>query len=313
MKRCIFLFPGQGAQYVGMGKDFYDTYSAAKRVFNDAEAILGYSLSKIIFEGPAEKLMETKYSQVGIFVVSMALHAVLKEKCPFLIPSACAGLSLGEYSALCASCKIDFKSCLELVKLRGEAMQEACEKHPGSLRVVLGLDSEEVKEAVRGLQEVWIANLNCPNQVVIAGTYEGLNEAEPLLKAKGAKRVLPLDVSGAFHSGLMLEAQEKLKEKIQTTALQASPIGLVMNVCGKKVDSTDEMRRYLIDQVVSPTLWEKSIRFLEEQGVDIYIEIGCGKTLGGMNKKIGVGAATISLEKLEDLQKLEASFAEAAL
>lgn len=304
-KRGAFLFPGQGSQYLGMGRDFYEKYPSARRVFDEADELLGYSLSTIIFEGPSEKLTQTKYSQVAIFVTSMALLTVFQELFPLLYPSFCAGLSLGEYSALCASKKIGFKQCLELVKVRGESMQEACEKHPGSLWVVLGLDAEDVELAIKGVKDVWIANLNCPKQVVIAGSHEGFKQAESLLKEKGAKRVLPLEVSGAFHSGLMKEAQEKLEVKINQVDIKSSDISIVMNVCGEIVQDPLNIRKYLIEQVVSPTRWEKGVRLLEAEGMDYYIEIGCGKTLSGMNKKIGVTVPTYSIEKIEDLDKLE--------
>jgi len=304
-KKGVFLFPGQGSQYLGMGRDFYEKYSAARQIFDQADEYLGYSLSTIIFEGPAEKLVQTKYSQVAIFVMSMALLAVLQETIPSFCPSFCAGLSLGEYSALCACKKIGFKECLELVKVRGESMQQACEKYPGSLWVVLGLDAQDVEDAIKDTQDIWIANLNCPKQVVIAGTYDAFKQAESVLKEKGAKRVLPLEVSGAFHSGLMKEAQEKLEVKIKQVDIKASDISIVMNVCGAVVQDPVSIQKYLIEQVVSPTRWEKGIRLLEAEGVDYYIEIGCGKTLSGMNKKIGVTAPTYSIEKIEDLEKLE--------
>jgi [acyl-carrier-protein] S-malonyltransferase len=257
-----------------------------------------------MFEGPSEKLTQTQYSQVAIFVMSMALLTVVQEVFPSLYPSFCAGLSLGEYSALCACKKIGFKQCLELVKVRGESMQEACERHPGSLWVVLGLDAADVEAAIAGVNDIWIANLNCPKQVVIAGTHAAFIEAEALLKEKGAKRVLPLEVSGAFHSGLMKEAQEKLAVKIEQVDIVSSDISIVMNVCGEIVQDPNSMRQYLIEQVVSPTRWEKGIRLLQEQKIDYYLEIGCGKTLSGMNKKIGVTAPTYSIEKIEDLEKL---------
>lgn len=305
-KKMAFLFPGQGAQYKGMGHDLYLTFSSARKVFDEADELLGFSLSQLIFEGADSELTQTHNSQVAIFVTSMALLAVLKEKHPEMVPLICAGLSLGEYTALCAAGKISFKECLMLVRSRGLFMQEASEKYPGGLSVVLGLDPEQVEEAIQSLEnQVWIANLNCPKQVVISGTHEGLKQAEVILKEKGAKRVLPLEVSGAFHSGLMKEAQQKLKEKIHQVKWRDTPIQVVMNVRGEFVSTVSEMQENLILQVASPTRWEKSIRLIDQVPLDFYLEIGPGKTLSGMNKKIGTTPPTYNLERLEDFDKLD--------
>lgn len=306
-KKIVFLFPGQGSQYPGMGLDIYKAYPIAKKVFEEADAILGWPLSRLIFEGPTEELTLTKNSQIAIFVMSMAFFRVFEQKHPEMKPALCAGLSLGEYTALCAAGKISFKECLELVRDRGLFMQEASEKYPGSLAAVIGLEAEEVEQIIAGMQgaQVWVANLNCPKQVVISGTHAGLKQAEEVLKAKGAKRVLPLEVSGAFHSGLMKEAQEKLREKINQVTFLTSPIDVVMNVTGEFVKDISKIRENLILQVASPTRWEKGIRRIEQEKVDMYVEIGCGKTLSGMNKKIGTLAPTYSLETLEDLEKFE--------
>ena len=183
-------------------------------------------------------------------------------------------------------------------------MHEASVARPGTMAVCLGLDVSAVEQVVDLLEGVWVANLNCPGQVVISGTHEGVRDASVLLKEKGAKGIIPLDVSGAFHSGLMEPAKVKLKNEIESLTLYPSPVDLTMNVPGNYVESESDMKRYLIDQVVSPVLWEKSIRMMEERGTDLYIEIGCGKTLRGMNRKIGVKGSTLSLEKVGDLEGL---------
>lgn len=305
-KKIVFLFPGQGSQYSGMGLDIYKAYPSARAVFEEADSVLGFSLSHLIFEGSQAELTLTKNSQVAIFVVSMALLKVLQEKHPEVMPTICAGLSLGEYTALCAAGKISFSECLKLVRDRGLFMQEAAEKYPGSLSAVMGLEAEEVEKIIEEMHaDVWVANLNCPKQVVISGTHEGLKQAEEVLKAKGAKRVLPLDVSGAFHSGLMKEAQEKLKGKITLVNITKSSIDVVMNVPGEFVRDADKIRENLILQVASPTRWEKGIRLIDGEKVDFYLEIGCGRTLSGMNKKIGTLAPTYQLETLEDFEKIE--------
>lgn len=303
-KKIAFLFPGQGAQYVGMGKDIYDRYEVAKRVFAQADAYMGYSLSQLIFSGDEQELSQTKNSQPAIYVVSWALLEVLKEQFPELKPSVCAGLSLGEYTALAASGKIDFLDGLRLVVQRARLMQEACEKEPGSLRVVLGLQEEKIVEVLKDCPEyACVANLNCPGQVVIAGTLKGLNLAEERLKQAGAKRVLPLDVSGAFHSDLMRSAREGLEPFLQAAPLIASSTELVMNVTGDFVRDLTEIRENLVCQVTSPVRWQRGIETMKASGVDCFIEIGCGKTLQGMNKRIGV-EPTYSIEKIEDLERI---------
>lgn len=304
-KEIVFLFPGQGAQYVSMGKDFYESFEESKKVFDEADEILGYSLSSIIFEGPKKDLTLTKYSQLAIFVTSVAIAKALEAKLPDVTPTICAGLSLGEYTALYMSQKISFKECLLLVEARANSMQEASVKYPGSLSVILGFDEQKVSDHIQEHgYKLWIANLNCPGQVVISGSLDELEKASVSLKEAGARRVLPLDVSGAFHSGLMKEAQEKLKEKIEHSNFQDSKIQIAMNVPGDFVEDQSLLKQYLIEQVAATTRWEKSIRKIDEKEVLYYLEIGPGKTLCGMNKKIGVKAPSYSLEKLEDLENI---------
>ncbi|MCH9631296.1 MAG: Polyketide biosynthesis malonyl CoA-acyl carrier protein transacylase PksC [Chlamydiia bacterium] len=304
-KEIVYLFPGQGAQYVSMGQDFYNAFEESKKVFDEADEILGYSLSNIIFDGPKQELTKTKYSQLAIFVVSSAIAAAFEKKFPEIKPSICAGLSLGEYTALYMADKISFKECLLLVQARANHMHEASVNHPGGLSVVLGFDEKTVREHIEAQgYTLWIANLNCPGQVVISGSHEELDKATLSLKEAGAKRVLPLDVSGAFHSGLMKEAQEKLKDKIENIEFNDSTIQVAMNVPGSIVEDMSHMKGHLIDQVASTTKWEKSIREIDEKDVAFYIEMGPGRSLCGMNKKIGVKAPSYNVEKVDDLEKL---------
>ena len=303
-KKYAFLFPGQGAQYVGMGRDFYDHFSIAKQTFEEADEILGQNFSRLIFEGPSDQLTLTKNSQIGIYITSIAMLRTLAQQFPDLQPSVCAGLSLGEYTALTAAKKISFNNCLKLVKARAEFMNDACDTIEGSMQVILGLNADVVEEVLLPLaaHQVWVANINCPGQVVIAGTKSGIELATRALKEKGAKRALPLDVSGAFHSGLMKEAQERLTPYLMEVTLQTSPIDIVMNVPGDYVVGSEALRRCLIDQITQPVRWEKGICAIQAKGVDGYMEIGCGKTLSGMNKRIGVTAPTWSIEKISDLE-----------
>lgn len=314
-KKYAFLFPGQGAQYPGMAKDFYDQFPIAKQTFEEADQFLNRPFSKLVFEGPSAELTLTKNSQIAIYIASIAILRVVQQQFPELKPALCAGLSLGEYTALTAAGKLRFTDCLDLVRTRAEAMHQACEETKGSMQVVLGMTEEAVETVIRELNPphpVWVANLNCPGQVVIAGSIDALSIAGEALKLKGAKRVLPLEVSGAFHSGLMRSAQEKLKQKIATVPFHESAIEIVMNVPGDFVSSAQEMRQVLIDQVASPVRWEKGIRKMMESKIDVYIEMGPGKTLSGMNKRIGVAEPTFSVEKsadLEELNKMMGSYA----
>lgn len=306
-KKIAFIFPGQGAQYVGMAKDFFDQYNEAKELFQHADEILRRNLSKIAFEGPESELTETKNSQVAIYVGSMAILKVIHQQFPSIKPSVCAGLSLGEYSALTASKRINFETCLPLVQCRGEYMNQACEAQAGTMAVVLGLEADVVEDVVKKIQlpnDLWTANFNCPGQVVISGTKKGIEAGTAVLKEKGAKRILPLQVHGAFHSGLMKFAEERLAEHIHPLNLIESDIAFAMNVPGDFVQDSNEIKSNLVHQVTHSVRWEQSIRKMGEAGVDLFIEIGCGKTLSGFNKRILPHVSTISIEKVSELDQL---------
>jgi [acyl-carrier-protein] S-malonyltransferase len=308
--KVVFIFPGQGSQYPGMGKDFFFEFSEAKRTFEEAEDILHTRLTSIVFEGPESSLNETANSQVGIFVTSIAIWRVIQEFYPNLEPDICAGLSLGEYSALVASKRLEFGEALHLVNRRAQLMNKACELTKGTMAVVLGLEGDQVEEIVVKLnlpQELWVANFNAPGQVVISGTQKGIDAGIAAVKAGGAKRVLPLAVHGAFHSGLMQSAENELTPDIEQAVIKESPIRLVMNVPGDFVADSNQIRKFLIKQVTSPVRWEKGIRSIEKHGIDLYVEIGCGKTLTGLNKRIAVTAPTVSVEKVDELKNLEQS------
>lgn len=306
--KIAYLFPGQGAQYVGMGKDFVAQFPKAKQTLEEAEEILGKKLQKLIFEGSEKDLTETENSQVAIFVISMAILKVLEELFPEIRPSICAGLSLGEYTALAASKKLKFKDCLKIVHQRGQRMSEACEKNRGEMAVILGLNGEVVEQMVSDLDlpnDLWAANFNCPGQVVISGTSKGIRIGSEKAMALGAKKFLPLQVHGAFHSGLMREAEERLTPFIENLPLEKGESDLVMNVPGDFVEETAQIRKNLIRQVTSSVRWEQGIRSIERRGAVDYIEIGCGKTLAAMNRRIGVLGSTISLETIEQLKQIE--------
>ncbi len=308
-QKLAFLFPGQGAQYPGMGKDFFDQYSIAKETFQQADDLLHFSLSKLIFSGSLEELTLTKNAQTAIFVVSLALLRVLKKEMPNLELRATGGLSLGEYTALVAAGKLTFEEALLLVKKRAELMHNACERHKGTMAAVLGMDSEKLEKFMMPLRkdQVYPANFNTPGQVVISGTFEGVEKASRLLKEEGVKeakkiKVIPLKVHGAFHSGLMEEAQISLAPEIEKASFLKSSIAVVMNVIGGFVEDTEKMKEALILQIVNPVRWQHCVETLDQSGIDLFIEIGPGKTLSAMNKKIGVKGKTLSLEKVSDLE-----------
>ncbi len=307
-KKYCFLFPGQGAQYPKMGFDFFNEFPVAKACFEEADDILKRALSKLIFEGSEQELTQTKNSQPAIFVMSYALSRVIQTLYPEIIPSHTAGLSLGEYTAITAAHVLCYKDALLLVQARGQFMHECCEKHPGTMAVVMGLDDSSCEACVQELNlpnDLWAANFNCPGQVVISGTQRGIEAATTALLAKGAKRVLPLQVHGAFHSGLMQEAQERLASIIQDMSFSETKVKVAMNVTGGLVSDPALMKKTLIQQVTQPVRWSRDIQAIEQDGIDCFIEIGCGKTLSGMNKRIGVKTETINIEKVADLQAIE--------
>jgi len=297
-----YLFPGQGTQYPGMGKDFAASFAAAREIFEEADDLMNECLSQIVFEGPEDLLTQTKYSQVGIFVTSAAILRTIETQFPELRPSVCSGLSLGEYTALYASGRLGFQDTLKLVRERSRLMNQACERTSGAMAAVLGLDAKDVEKALQGWSDVWIANYNCPGQIVISGTKDGVQKAALPLKAIGAKRVLPLTVHGAFHSGLMQSAQDGLAPFITAIPIRESKVGFVMNVPGDFVHCTEEIRRNLTAQVTHSVRWDQGIRSMV--GIELFLEIGCGRTLAGLNKKIGIAAPTVSIDKVEDLERI---------
>jgi [acyl-carrier-protein] S-malonyltransferase len=298
VKKSAFIFPGQGAQYPSMGKDFYENFKEAKELFQEADDILSFSLSKLIFCGSEGDLKQTNRSQPAIFVVSSAILRVIEKQMPEIIPSMCGGLSLGEYSALLGAHKISFKECLELVQKRGAYMHQASLKAKGSMAAVLGLSAEKIKEA-----GYWIANINCPGQVVIAGPEEQIEKGLIELKELGARRVIKLEVSGAFHSQLMESARIELTPYIEKAILKTSNTDLVMNVVGDFVEDLDQIRKNLIAQVTMPTRWIDCVEAMVSKEPECFIEIG-PEQLTPMQKKIGVPCPSIKVEKIEDLEKM---------
>ncbi len=307
-RKIAFLFPGQGAQYPGMAKDFFEHYPLARQTFEEADDVLKRKLSTIVFQGPDKVLTETKNSQLGIYIASVAIWRVVKQMYPNLVPQMCAGLSLGEYTALTVSGRLSFEDGLHLVGHRGQYMNDACEAVPGTMAVVLGLDAEAIEKMIEEVNlpnDLWAANFNCPGQIVLSGTMRGIEAGSVAAKAKGAKRVIMLQVHGAFHSGLMRSAEEQLAPYIESVPLHSSDCEIIMNVTGAPCHEMSEIRRNLIKQVTHSVRWEQGVRYMMGAGVDLFVEMGCGTTLAGFNKRIGVTAPTISIETIQDIAALE--------
>lgn len=278
-----YVFPGQGAQYVGMGKDLYDKFPKAKDMFIKANDILGFSITDIMFEGTTEDLKQTKVTQPAIFLHSVILAKMLDDFKPDMV----AGHSLGEFSALVANNTLQFEDGLRLVAARANAMQTACEENPGTMAAVIGLDDTKIEEVCNSIKgEVIIAaNYNCNGQVVVSGSLKGVETACKLLKEAGAKRALPLQVGGAFHSPLMEPARVKLAEAIQNTKFSEGICPIYQNVTGQAVTSPDIIKANLISQLTAPVRWTQTMANMIANGLTEVVEVGPGTVLQGLFKK----------------------------
>lgn len=304
MGKTAFIFPGQGAQYVGMGKAIAAECGAAGDIFAQASEALGFDMAKMVFEGEEETLKITENTQPAIVTTSVACLQPLLER--GIKPDFTAGLSLGEYSAHVASGTMDFKTAVSLVRKRGKYMQEAVPIGVGTMAAILGLSTEDVVECCKKASEFGIvepANFNCPGQISIAGEIKAVEKAMEFCTEKGAKRAILLAVSAPFHCSMLKPAGEKLAGELQNVVLNEVKIPLVANATAKVIQSSGEIKDLLIRQVSSPVLWENSIRLMLENGVDTFIEIGPGKVLSGFVKKISKEARTFNIEDMESLEK----------
>jgi len=303
----VFLFAGQGSQFIGMGKDLFDFSDKAKEFFNKAEEIIP-GLKKACFEGPEDVLKLTKFTQPGIFTVSVIIDYLLKEK--NLKPDITAGFSLGEYSALYSAGVFDFQTGIELVKVRSEAMTKAAEQNPGKMAAILGLDDKIVEEVCKQITDegpqglVVPVNYNSPGQLVISGKEKGVEKAVQILETKEAKRAVVLAVSGAFHSPLMEPAQAPFKAFLDKLNLQTPVIPVVMNVTGKETQNLSEIKDLMVKQLIAPVLWKQSINNLIKQGYKDYYELGPGKVLTGLMRAISREVSMKSFQKLDDINKI---------
>jgi [acyl-carrier-protein] S-malonyltransferase len=302
-----FIFPGQGAQYIGMGRDLYAAYPQSKEVFDKADKILGFPISRLCFEGPQDVLTQTQNCQPAIFTVSIASIAAFKSRITnheSRTTKYTAGLSLGEYSALVASGALSFEDGLRLVQKRAKLMEAATKKYPGKMSAVLGLGREEVREICLA-SGAEIANLNCPGQVVITGRIEAIEKAKQLAQQKGAKRVIDLEVSGAFHSSLMKEAAQELNQQLKDYNIQDAVVPVISNVTARAQEKSPEIRENMVKQLYSPVLWEDSVRYIAAQGVKTFYEIGPGNILKGLIRKIDPSLEVINIGKAEDLANIK--------
>ncbi|HBQ29623.1 ACP S-malonyltransferase [Mitsuokella multacida] len=305
MNKLAFVFPGQGAQAVGMGKDLFDQYDVAKRLFSEADEALGYSIKDMCFEGPADDLKLTANTQPAILTVSVIVNEILKEH--GVQPDVAGGHSLGEYSALVAAGVLSFQDAVALVHKRGQYMQEAVPVGEGGMAAIIGLDDEAIaaacEKATKEAGEVQPVNFNCPGQTVIAGTTHGVEKAVEELKAAGAKKAVVLPVSAPFHSTLMKPAAEKLAAELAKVAIHDAAFPVVSNFTGELETKAEEIKANLVAQADHPVRWIACVKTMQAFGADTFVEAGPGKTLCGFNRRIDRSLKSLNVENLESLQK----------
>lgn len=304
--KIAFIFSGQGSQYIGMGKELYDNIPSCKKIYDKANEVLGFDLKELIFNGDKEELNITENTQPAILTTSIAILQAIKDK--GINPDIVAGLSLGEYSALVASEALDFETAVSLVKKRGRFMQEAVPQGIGSMVAVIGLNEDKIKKVLKVASErgiVEIANYNTNNQIVIGGESEAVEFASELLKESGARRVIPLKVSGPFHTSLLNQASIKLKNEFENIHFNTPKIKTITNVTADFIENGNEIKNLLINQVKSSVRWSETIEKMLDEGIDTFIEIGPLKTLSSFVREISKEKkATVKIFNVEDLKSL---------
>jgi len=305
LSKVAYVFPGQGAQSVGMGLDLYDSYPSAKKVFDEADASLSFSLSRLCFEGPEEELTKTHNVQPAILVVSIACLKALQQasRGNFPSPAFVAGHSLGEYTALVAAGALGLADAVLLVRERGRLMYEAGLKNPGSMLAVIGLDEETVKDVC--LQTgTEISNINCPGQIVISGAVQALTEANKLAKTRGARALIPLKVSGAFHSALMEPVIAEFSKIVSNVRFRPPNIPVISNVTARPLTDIDSIKKELVKQLRNCIQWQGSVEYMMHSGVTTFYEIGPGRVLSGLIRRINSELQTFNISGIEDITQL---------
>lgn len=300
MSKIAFIYPGQGAQYIGMGQEFYEQTETGKKTFDKASELLGFSMPDLCFK-ENDQLNITEYTQAAMVTVSIAMTKVLNELGVFA--DVTAGLSLGEYAALFAAGVMREEDAITVVRQRGILMQEAVPAGIGAMAAILALENETIEKLTKDIEDVWIANYNCPGQTVISGKKEAVDLACEKLKEAGAKRTLSLNVSGPFHSGMLVQAGEKLGKVLEGISLNTPSIPYVANVTADYVTDASKVRDLLTRQVSSSVRWQQSVEAMIADGTDTFVEIGPGKTLSGFMKKISRDVKVMNIEKLADMEK----------
>lgn len=304
MGKIAFVFPGQGAQAVGMGKDVYNALPQSRAVFEKGDEVLGFPLSQLVFEGPDSELKQTVNTQPALVTTSVAYLEALSGR--GLSPDYVAGHSLGEYSALVAANVLSYEDAVKLVRLRGRFMEEAVPGGQGAMAAVLGAEREALAELCRSISAegstVELANVNCPGQIVVSGSQAGVDAVVQRVKEAGGKRAIPLEVSGPFHSSMMKEAAERLAAELKSITFNAPSVPVIVNVTASPVTDPEEIRELLVRQVFSPVLWQDSVEWLIKAGVDTFVEIGSGSVLAGLIRKIDKNVKVININSLESLE-----------
>ncbi len=295
-----YVFPGQGAQFVGMGKDLYDNSAEAKKMFEKANEILGFRITDLMFEGTPEDLRQTNVTQPAIFLHSVIMAKTLGDK---FSPEMTAGHSLGEFSALVAAEAMSFEDGLKLVSQRAQAMQKACEAEPSTMAAIVGLEDEIVEEVCDSIEDIVVAaNYNCPGQLVISGSFAGIDKACDMLTEKGAKRAIKLPVGGAFHSPLMNPAKEELAAAIESTEIKSPVCPVYQNVDALPHTDPTEIKSNLVAQLTAPVRWTQTVQNMIKDGVSSYTELGPGKVLQGLVKKVDRKMPTEGYSTLQDIK-----------